>query len=104
MEARLDVQEHGDKKVLENPGGNETMKQVAGGEAGLPFFAFLNEKGGVIVTTIRPGDAQAEKGNIGCPNKPWEIDWFMTMLRKAAPRMTAEETGVLEKSLRSRAT
>jgi len=103
VKARLDVQEHGDRKALENPGGIETINKVASGEVGLPFFAFLNEKGGVFVTTIRPGDAQAAKGNIGYPNKPWEIDWFMTMLRKAAPEMAPGEARVLEKSLRTRA-
>jgi len=103
VEASLDVLEHGDRKVLENAGGIEMMKQVAGMEEGLPFFAFLNAEGRVIATAHRPGDFRPEAGNIGYPNKPWEIDWFMTILRKAAPEMATDEARVLEKSLRARA-
>ncbi len=32
---------------------------------------------------------------------PEEVDWFMTMLAKAAPGLTPEESGTVEKYLRS---
>ena len=40
-------------------------------------------------------------GNIGHPDKPEEVDWFLVMLAKAVPRMTMEESAVLEKWLRT---
>lgn len=101
VEARLDVEEHGDQKSLENPGGEEVMTKIAGAERGLPTFGFLDAAGRLIVNSIRPGDAQAKEGNIGYPSKPWKIDWFLSMLKKSAPAMTAEESKILEAWLRA---
>src|SRR5512140_166664 len=42
---RLDVLERGEKKALENPGGEEFMKELGGEKSGLPFYVFLNAKG-----------------------------------------------------------
>jgi len=99
--ARLDVQEQEAKKSLNNPGGDEVMAQVGGRGQGLPFLAFLNEKGETLVNSIRPGDAQGKGGNIGHPYQPYEVDWFLIMLKKAAPAMSPDETHVLENWLRS---
>ena len=96
MQARLDVQEHGDKKALDNAGADEVMKQVGAKDEGLPFFAFLNEKGETLVNSNRPG-----AGNIGHPFKPEEVDWFLDMLKKGAPAMSPSEAKVLETYLRA---
>lgn len=101
MQARLAVQEQSAKKALNNPGGEEVMAQTGGTNAGLPFFAFLNENGGLIVNSIRPGDNKAKEGNIGHPFQPYEVDWFLTMVKKAAPGMSPEEAKVLENWLRA---
>jgi hypothetical protein len=98
--ARLDVQEH-DKKELNTPGGEEVMNRVGGKDGGLPFFAFLNEKGDALINSVRPGDAKSKTGNIGHPAQPYEVDWFMTMLQKGAPEMTPAEAKVLENYLRN---
>jgi len=99
--ARLDVQESEDKHSLNNPGGEEVKGQVGGKGMALPFFAFLNEKGETIVNSIRPGDAQAKEDNIGYPGQPFRVDWFLIMLKKAAPGMSPDETHVLENWLRA---
>lgn len=101
VEARLDVQEHGAQESLQNPGGDELMEKLAGGKAGLPFFAFVDEKGAAIVNSIRPDADKSKAGNIGFPDKPWEIDWFMTMLHKAAPAMSSDEANLLESALKA---
>jgi len=80
------------------------MKRLDG-PGGLPFFAFLDEHGATIVNSNAPAKLQAGKGgfkggNIGHPNAPEEVDWFMVMLSKAAPAMTAEERGTIEDWLR----
>jgi hypothetical protein len=94
------VQESAPKKALETPGGDELLKAV-GGPSGLPYFAFLDKNGEPIVNSMRPGEGGKPADNIGHPYNPEEVDWFMTMVGKAAPRMTREEAGTLEKWLRN---
>lgn len=96
----ITVQEHGDKQALNTPGGQELFKQV-GGAGGLPFFAFLDPAGGMIVNSVAPGKNGKKGENIGHPNEPEEVDWFLAMVRKAAPGMTAEESAVMERYLRA---
>jgi len=101
VQARLDVQEQKEKQELNTPGGEEELARVGGKDAGLPFIAFLDDKGEVIVNDIFPGDEKHKKGSIGHPMEPFEVDWFMVMLHKAAPSMTPEETKTLENYLRT---
>lgn len=90
------MQERGDKEKLNHPGGDKVMETVGGKSAGLPFIAFLDAKGELVVNGNRPG-----KGNIGHPFAPEEVDWFMQMLAKAAPAMTAAEKKTIENWLQS---
>jgi len=50
---------------------------------------------------MRPREGGRSAENIGYPDKPEEVDWFMTMVGKPAPRMTHDEAGTLEKWLRN---
>jgi len=77
------------------------MMVQLGGPQGLPYFAFLDSQGGMIVNSIEPAADGRKAGNIGHPYQPHEVDWFLAMLGKAAPRMTAEERAPLEKYLRA---
>jgi len=86
--ARLDVLEQKDKQSLNTPGGDEVRAQTGGKDASVPFFAFLNQKGETIVNSIRPGKGDAGGSNIGHPVQPEEIDWFLVMVKKAAPAIT----------------
>jgi hypothetical protein len=97
--ARVDVQEAKEKQDLNTPGGEAWLKRV-GGPSGLPFFAFLDTRGNVIVNSMRPGERGKAAENIGHPEAPEEVDWFMAMLRKAVPEMTGEELGKIESWLR----
>jgi hypothetical protein len=90
------VQESEKNKQLENAGGSALMEKLGGRNAGLPFFAFLDSKGELIVNSKRPdGD------NIGHPFAPEEVAWFMQMLKKAAPRMTQSESQTIESWLKA---
>lgn len=100
MVARFTVQEANNSKFLDTPGGIELMKRL-GPSDGLPFFAFLDSTGALIVSAIMPPRDGHKGGNIGHPTEPYEIDWFLIMLDKAAPRMTAAERGTIEKALRA---
>lgn len=91
---KLDVQEHDNQKNLENPGADALLKNVGGAEEGLPFSAFLDAQGSLIVNSKHDGQ------NIGFPGEPGEIDWFIQMMKKAAPAMSAEDAAAIESALR----
>ena len=96
----MTVQEHDEKKSLNSSGGDELMKRL-GGSGALPYFAFLDSKGELIVNSNALSADGKTGGNIGHPYEPHEVDWFMAMVAKAAPRMTPDESATLEKFLRA---
>lgn len=97
----LTVEEQGDKASLDNPGGDEVKKRLGGGNAGLPFFAFLDPAGNVLINSNRPVTGKPP-ANIGFPSAPEEVDWFMMMLHRAAPQLGADQTRLIEEKLRSK--
>jgi len=94
---KLVVQENGPKKALENPGADALLKKL-GGPAGLPYSAFLDSEGKLIVNSNLNG---AEGQNIGYPSEPAEVDWFIKMVKKAAPNVSDDDVNNIEKSLRN---
>jgi thiol:disulfide interchange protein len=93
----LTVQEEGeDKKALENPGGERLMFTWGGARSGLPFYVFLDSKGQKIADSNgMPGGK-----NSGFPATPQEIDAFMSLIDKTAPRISPVDRSVLEASLK----
>jgi len=96
---KLVVQENEKNKSLENPGADKLLEKL-GGPEGLPYFAFLDAKGSLIVNSKQPTTVSAAGQNIGYPGEPSEIDWFMQMLHKAAPAMSAADLKTIETALR----
>lgn len=87
----LNVQERGEKKALENPGGGAMMNRYKGSSAGLPFWLVLNSKGEVLV------DSFNEKGeNLGSPATSEEVDVFLNKLRRTS-KLTQEELQTIQK-------
>ena len=94
--------ERGEKKALENAGGADLMKSLKGEGAGLPFYAFLDAKGKVIANALQmKREGREGLGNIGHPVAEEEVDNFMKIVRKAAPKMSKAEAKVLEHWLRN---
>jgi thiol:disulfide interchange protein len=83
----LTVMESTDKKALENPGGEDVMKDLGGGDAGLPFYAFLDGSGKKIANSM----AMPNGGNIGFPANQTELDAFVSLIDKTAPALTPGE-------------
>ena len=52
-------------------------------------------QGVLIVNSKRDGE------NIGYPGQPGEIDWFIQMMKKAAPNMSQGDLKTIETALRS---
>jgi thiol-disulfide isomerase/thioredoxin len=86
--AGLTVLERGDKESLENAGAEELLASIAGNDAGLPFTAVLDRKS---LRAIATSNTSGPGTNVGFPGKADELDHFVGMLRKGAPRMTAAE-------------
>ena len=100
--AHVTVDEHGEKASLDNPGGDAMRKRLGGSDSsGLPFFAFVDPAGQVLANSNRPVPGKAGE-NIGFPSAPEEVDWFMTMLRRAEPPLDPEQTRLIESQLRSK--
>lgn len=89
----LVVQENAQNKALENPGADALLQKL-GGPQGLPYFAFLDAQGALIVNSKHNGQ------NIGYPAEPQEIDWFVQMMKKAAPKMSDDDVKKIESALR----
>ena len=97
---KLVVQENEKNKSLENPGADALLKKF-GGPAGLPYSAFLDAHGTLLVNSKRPAAAGANGENVGYPAQPNEVDWFIQMLRKAAPNISSDDLQTIEKVLKS---
>ena len=83
----LTVREREEKVALENAGGSERMREWGGAESGLPFYVFLDAQGRKIAdSNVMPGGT-----NIGFPATSNELEAFMTLIDKTAPRLEAAE-------------
>ena len=54
----------------------------------IPFFVMTDEHGRPVVDSNRNGNPAA---NIGYPALPVEIDWYIEMLKRAAPALSSED-------------
>ena len=98
---KLVVMESAKNKPLENPGADVLMTNFGGALAGLPFSAFLDAKGSLIVNSKCPSASNSGSANIGYPSEPAEVDWFVQMMRKAAPKMAEKDLKTIETALRN---
>jgi thiol-disulfide isomerase/thioredoxin len=94
VQVKLVVQENEKNKTLENPGGDGVLQKL-GGPSGLPYFAFLDAQGALIVNSKQKGE------NIGYPAQPAEIDWFVGMIKKAAQKISNDDVKTIETALRT---
>ena len=84
---KLTVQEDDDKKPLENPGAEGMMNAWGGSDSGLPFYVFLNAEG----EKIADSNAMPKGRNIGFPATGQEVEAFVSLLERTAPRLNAAE-------------
>jgi thiol-disulfide isomerase/thioredoxin len=82
-------------KAPENPGADTLLRQI-GGPDGIPYFAFLDAKGKMIV------NCRLNRHNIGFPaGDPDGTDYFLEMMKKAAPKMLDSDVKIIETALRT---
>jgi thiol-disulfide isomerase/thioredoxin len=96
---KLVLMETEKNKALENPGAGKWFIRLGGPDA-LPFHAFTDARSALIVNSKRPTGGGAGK-NIGYPDQPEEVEWFLQMIQKAAPRISQNELAALETALKT---
>jgi thiol-disulfide isomerase/thioredoxin len=95
---KLVVQEKEKDKALENPGADAFLSKL-GGPGGLPYSAFLDARGAFIVNSRIPSSEGGDGNNIGFPGEPKEVEWFVKMMKKAAPKMSESDLEVIKTAL-----
>jgi thiol-disulfide isomerase/thioredoxin len=83
-----------DKRHANIPGGEKIEDSLGGKGVGYPYIVMLDPGGKLIVSSIAPASF-GPAGNIGYPSAPNEVNWFMEMLKKAAPELSAQETATV---------
>jgi thioredoxin-related protein len=97
---RLDVKERGEKiQTHENPGAQKMLAYYGGKSSGLPFLVFFNKKG----TMIANSNVMPKKQNIGYPGAKEEINAFVKLLKRSAPRLTQKERKIISQYLEKHA-
>jgi len=84
---KFTVQESPAKRAFNTIGAQTLMDEWGGAETGLPFYVFLDARGGKIADS----NAMPSGANVGYPATTVEIQAFLGLLEEAAPRMTADE-------------
>lgn len=83
-----------DTRHANSPGGMKLQTELGGGEAGWPYLVMLDDHGNLLAGSIRPRSLD-HPGNIGYPSAPYEIDWFVEMLKKSAPQLTPQDLATI---------
>jgi thiol-disulfide isomerase/thioredoxin len=83
----------GDAKHANTPGGQQFEDSVGGKNTGWPFIVMLDATGKPLADSLRP--VPNGKSNIGYPDSPAEVDWFMQMLQRSAPSLSPQETSTI---------
>jgi uncharacterized protein YyaL (SSP411 family) len=96
---KLIVQERPDKRHLNTLGAQTLMDDWGGSRSGLPFYVFLDANG----EKIAGSNAMPNGSNVGYPSTPAEIEAFLRLLERSAPRMTADERARIAQYLKDRA-
>jgi|GEM_PF-152356 len=90
----IDVQESGDKKNLENPGGESLLESLGGKDQGIPYYAILTPGNETLAVS------KNDKGqNIGYPGSKDEIPLFMKMLRSTSSHLSDQDATLIETKL-----
>lgn len=97
---RFDVGERpGDPKHADTPGAVKLRSTLgAAGEPGFPWIVITDANGNPIINSYANGNSS---NNIGYPAAPEEIDWYIEMLKRAAPSLSAADLAATHAWLRS---
>ncbi len=76
--------------------GEAVAKRLRGDRGGgIPWMVITDEAGTELITSDGPD------GNCGCPARPNEIEWFMTMIQNTARTLSEDQVATIEAELRA---
>lgn len=75
-------------------GGKALAERFKTADKGLPFSVILDSKGKKLA------DSECEKGNVGYPVEPFEIDHFMKIIRDTGKKLTPTQVALIERTLK----
>jgi hypothetical protein len=78
--------------LVKNPGGEKLFKEY-GPQRGVPAWTILGADRKVLADSMR------EKQNVGYPYEPQEVEHFLAAIKKARPKLEAEDLKVLSERL-----
>jgi thioredoxin-related protein len=86
--------------ILKSTEGAELYKRY--GTTGFPFWTILDSTGTVLSNSVAsiPGVVN-QSTNVGYPSKPWQIDYYLSVLKQVAPAMAKEEINILAMKLKA---
>ena len=92
---------HGERLVdtlrQDTPGADQLLDSLHDTDTSLPLIVMLSSSGQLIVDSVRPVYGRRNiHANIGFPESPIGIDWFLEMLRRAAPSLTSNESKTIQ--------
>jgi hypothetical protein len=77
------------------PGAKEVEKRYVEKDQGLPWFAFTDGDGKLLIAS----SDEPTHGNVGHPFQPYEVEFYKTMLQKVKKHLTDAEIDALITSL-----
>ncbi|MDE1154118.1 MAG: thioredoxin family protein [Acidobacteriaceae bacterium] len=100
--ARVDVGERpGDPRHTDTPGGTALRSSLGSSpEPGFPFLVITSQAGQPLINSNLNGKLG---DNIGYPMLPREIDWYIAMLKQAAPALSADDIAAQQAWLKAHA-
>ncbi|RYG23018.1 thioredoxin family protein [bacterium] len=91
------VRERGELKKNENPGWENVMLRYRGAvEQDVPYLVILSPKGEKLGDSYRGPEAKIP-GNAGYPQKPEEIEGFLSLIRRTGKAFSAEDRVALKR-------
>jgi thioredoxin-related protein len=86
-----------DTRHHDTPGADRLLDYLHDKDTGLPLMVILDSSGTPIVDSVRPVYGRRNNhANIGYPETPTGIRWFLEMLRRGAPSLTSNEIETIE--------
>lgn len=76
------VDESGDNKKLETPGGDAFRKQYGGEGQGIPYWLIFDADGKLLDDSRRTELATGNELNVGCPAEEAEVGYFIDVLKR----------------------
>ncbi len=88
---------HGERpnqaRYQDTPGADQLLDSLHDTDTSIPLTVILNSNGKLIADSVLPVYGRRNiHANIGYPDSPTGIDWFLEMLRRGAPSLTANES------------